>query len=162
MRNSIVTSAALLAAGLGMAAPGNALAEITRQNATGMCQGALPAFDTQIRKRPLAVRNEGTQGAFVSCSLAGTAGEVHSSVEIVFTNSSAATAQINCTVVSGRTLGPAPQYYTHTVSAPAGLVSGFVHYFDTAVDPANMINVSCQLPPGTSLDYIRHDSVDPV
>lgn len=162
MKHAIATFGTLLAASLGMAAPGNALAETTRQNATGMCQGALPAFDTQIRKRPLAVRNEGTQGAFVSCSLAGIDGEVHRSVEIVFTNSTAATAQINCTVVSGRTLGPAPQYYTRTVSAPAGLFAGIVHYFDTAVDPANMINVSCQLPPGTSLDYIRYDSVDPV
>src|SRR5690606_12832179 len=131
MRNSIVTSAALLAAGLGMAAPGNAFAEITRQNATGMCQGALPAFDTQIRKRPLAVRNEGTAPAFVSCSLAGTQGEVHESVEIVFTNSGATDAVVNCTVVSGRaTFSTPPQYYPQPeLALPASGSNSVVYEF---------------------------------
>lgn len=162
MKPVIATTVALFAAVLGVAASGDASAEITRQNATGICQGALPAFDTQIRKRPLAVRNEGSQTAFVSCSLAGTDGEVHRSVELVFTNATAAEAQINCTIVSGRTVGPAPQYYPQSVSVPAGTVRGILHTFNRSVDPANMINASCQLPPGTSLDYIRYDSDDPV
>ncbi len=37
-------------------------------NATSYCQAALPAFEGAIRKRPLAVQNEGTTNAFVTCS----------------------------------------------------------------------------------------------
>lgn len=156
--------AALLTVAAGTVASGDAFAEITRQNATGMCQGALPAFDTQIRKRPLAVRNEGTAPAFVSCSLAGTQGEVHESVEIVFTNSGATDAVVNCTVVSGRaTFSTPPQYYPQPeLALPASGSDSVVYEFDNAVDPANLVNASCMLPPGVSLDYIRHDSVDPV
>ncbi|HST45355.1 MAG TPA: hypothetical protein VLK29_09045, partial [Luteimonas sp.] len=46
-----------------------ARAEEYRQNATGLCQAALPAYDGLIRKRPVAIRNEGDAAAFVSCSL---------------------------------------------------------------------------------------------
>jgi hypothetical protein len=156
-------SAALVAVScaIGMSTAG--AEEITRQNATGICQGALPAFDTQIRKRPLAIRNEGTQSSFVSCSLAGTGLEEHNSVEIVFTNSSPVSVDVNCTVVSGRaTFGAPPLFYPRVVTLAAGSSNSIVHEFDNAVDPANLINSSCILPAGVSLDYIRHDSNDPV
>jgi serine/threonine protein kinase len=52
------------------------------------------------------------------------------------------------------------RYYPATVNISAGELSGIVLTFDNAVDPANMINTSCVLPPGVSLDYIRHDSID--
>ena len=164
MKSAFTTTTAILGVALAMGAPGSASAEITRQNASGMCQGALPAFDTQIRKRPLGIRNEGTQRAFVSCSLPATQGQEHTLVEILFENSNAASASVNCTVVTGRAnFSTAPQYYTlPTLALPAKSASGMAHYFDNAVDPANTVNVSCNLPAGVSLDYIRWDSVDPL
>lgn len=164
MKHAVTTTTAILGAALAMGAPGIASAEITRQNAAGMCQGALPAFDTQIRKRPLAIRNEGTQPAFVSCSLPATNGQMHSSVEIIFANSNAAPASVNCTVVTGRAnFSTPPQYYTlPTLVLQANQPGGRLHTFDNAVDAANTVNVSCNIPAGVSLDYIRWDSVDPV
>jgi hypothetical protein len=38
-------------------------------NAPAMCHPALLRFDSDVRKRPLAVVNEGTSAAFVTCSL---------------------------------------------------------------------------------------------
>src|SRR5690554_342572 len=57
---------ALLAAGALAPQPAAALRVVAQ--ATAICQGALPAFETQIRKRPLALQNEGEANAFVTCS----------------------------------------------------------------------------------------------
>jgi len=44
------------------------LERLSMANAVGRCQGALPNYEGAIRKRPLAVQNEGTGSAFVTCA----------------------------------------------------------------------------------------------
>lgn len=159
MNKDLLLSVALTAAVGGFVASLDVLAVPVRQNATGICQGALPAFDTQIRKRPLAVRNEGTQGAFVSCSLSGEEDVAHDFAQFVFTNSTGAEATVGCTVVTGRAVFDT-MYYPRSVDIPAGGTHSIAISFDNATDMANLVNSSCLLPPGVQLDYIRIDSVD--
>jgi hypothetical protein len=72
-------------------------------NGSGVCQAALPSYEGQIRKRPLAIQNEGTAAAFITCS--------PSSLQYVpmqdfghgvfLANNSAASVTVNCTAVMG-------------------------------------------------------------
>ena len=39
-----------------------------QQNGAGACQAALPAYEGLIRKRPMAIQNEGVSTAFVTCA----------------------------------------------------------------------------------------------
>ena len=65
LRTTLVASLALAAT---LSVP-DARAGSTVQNAVGNCNGALPGFEGALRKRPLAIANEGTSSAFVSCTL---------------------------------------------------------------------------------------------
>ncbi|MEP6634228.1 MAG: hypothetical protein ABJA62_08450 [Luteimonas sp.] len=154
-------SAALLAATFGLAFAGDAQA-LTRQrrffqNATGTCQSALPVFDGQIRKRPLALQNEGTTSAFVSCSLMG---PNSSAVDIILIqvfadNSTATPVALTCTLITGLSKFGTPQSLPKTITMPANSgVNGFVWTrADNGGAPFNnfTINVSCNLPVGTGL-----------
>lgn len=53
-----------------LAAPAYAAVEDMQDQASAVanCQGALPIYENQIRKRPLGVINEGTSNAFVTCA----------------------------------------------------------------------------------------------
>lgn len=66
-----VGASVLAAATAGVASTASAATALREKvsNATGVCQAALPAFDGLVRKRPLAVQNESTGHAFVTCSL---------------------------------------------------------------------------------------------
>ncbi len=66
-RFATLSAAAALALGSGYAPQANAVSMAA--NATAFCQTALPVFDGNVRKRPLAVTNEGTSNAFISCSI---------------------------------------------------------------------------------------------
>ncbi|MEO6138716.1 MAG: hypothetical protein ABIP11_08660, partial [Luteimonas sp.] len=72
------------------------------QNATGACQSALPVFDGQIRKRPLAVQNEGTSAAFVSCSFMDTDRSVNGVTDVFLyaDNNTSSSVTVNCTLVT--------------------------------------------------------------
>lgn len=54
------------------------LPRVSATNPAGICQGALPAFETAIRKRPLAVQNEGDSTTFVTCSFTAQGGPANS------------------------------------------------------------------------------------
>ena len=130
-------------------------------NATGVCQAALPAYEGQIRKRPLAIQNEGTASAFVSCSFAGTStgvGGLRSiqSLHLFADNNSAVSVSLTCTLVdsiSGYTT--APTFITKTITLPAN--SKLVQlqwYAGLDNDGDNFIwtvNTSCNLPVGVGL-----------
>jgi hypothetical protein len=137
------------------------------QNATGACQSALPVFDGNIRKRPLAVQNEGTAAAFVSCSLMDTSGGVGgaSSVTSVFMyadNNTGAAVDLTCTLVDGYS-GGTNVFLPKTLTLPA---NSKAHPFlwTAAADNggANFnwtTNLTCQLPVGTglSLSFVYYD-----
>ena len=129
-------------------------AENARQNATGACQAALPAYDGLIRKRPTAIRNEGTASAFVNCSMASVEGVVHPFAEVIVTNATADSATVTCTIVTGR-INSDLRYYPVTLEVAAGTQGYLGQSFDNNVDTANLINASCLLPPDVELNYVH-------
>ncbi len=131
-------------------------------NPAGICQGALPAFEAAIRKRPLAVQNEGTQTAFVTCAFTSQ-GDFSASAEnpvavvMWFNTTSGAATSISCTGVSGYQQGP-NQFVVKTATAPATGAQAPILWeasdFADAPDifPSGLFSVSCALPPGTAIN----------
>lgn len=131
--------------------------------AAAVCQGALPSFEGAIRKRPLAVQNEGSTDAFVTCALNNTgynAGTTFiSSFEIYAQNRNSSTRSITCTAVnSSATASPDTLYVTRTVSvSPSSSNSTLIEF--TADDfpgspvalPGDTVAVSCNLVPGMGI-----------
>lgn len=132
------------------------------QGATGVCQSALPLYERLIRKRPLAIQNEGDSNAFVSCSLMGTA---HSAtgfrsidrVQIGLINFSGATVGVTCTLVDG-VLSGNNTYFTKIFTVPVTGGSSWDFAWVDATDNGGQnffltSNISCNLPPGTGISY---------
>ena len=158
-QHGIIT--ATLTAGLGLIFASGAAGAVTsarvfNQNATGNCQSALPTFDGQIRKRPLAIQNEGTAPAFVSCAfmspsnLAGV-----TQVTLLADNNTGSPVDISCTLVSGVSHNGVPKYFPKTITMAAN--SGLNGFTWTTADNggANFtdydLSASCNLPVGTGL-----------
>ena len=129
-------------------------------NAVGYCQGALPSFDTEIRKRPLAVRNEGIAHAFVSCSVAYNAAGGNTTVSVIMVNRNAVVTAVDCTFVDGLVAevgAPGfPAYYPQSLALLPGEINGIAWEADdfdlTSFSP--WANLSCALPPGVEIAYI--------
>lgn len=153
-RNNFST-AAMLAVGLAFAAaaqPADA-AEI-QVNASGACKSALPVFDGNIRSRPLSVRNEGSAGAFVSCSVPYKYGGDLSIAAVRITNTGSAEATVNCTFVNGRNMSN-PQYTPGSVTLAAGSTNWIAFYLDGPVaSGGDLANFSCNLVPGTEIGIV--------
>lgn len=137
---------------------------VFRANPTAFCQGALPAFETAIRKRPLAVQNEGTTNAFVTCSFLSQ-GSIDSSttnpndVLVYFNSVSGTNVPISCTGVSGYA-GGANEFVVKSVIVPAnGQAQITWNSADFAGAPANfpsgLFSISCNLPPGGAINDTR-------
>lgn len=134
------------------------------QNATGACQPALPAFEGQIRKRPLAVQNEGTASAFVSCSLMAERDSIGGikGVYLYADNRTGAPISLSCTLVTGVS-GGTSFFYPKTITMPAN--SALNQFMWTPADNGGVnfnnfaANLSCSLPVGTgvSITFIDYD-----
>ncbi len=128
----------------------------TAANATAHCQGALPAFETAIRKRPLGVQNEGTANAFVTCSFEADAFAAEDgilSLDTYFTNTSAAAVNLTCTAVSGFE-GGTNEFVSKTTPIAAG---GQGNPFWDAGEFTNglfegLISISCAVPVGVAVN----------
>lgn len=160
-------SATLTALGIGLAAallapPAHAL-RVTAQ-ATAICQGALPAFETAIRKRPLAVQNEGETDAFVTCSFnnPGTTSGVSriTGATVYLQNLNSGARTVSCTGVnSSATAQPgAPMYATRSVQVPASDTVSTALVFPVSDFPGGGIgfpgdtfSVSCAVRPGVGI-----------
>lgn len=156
MTKSITLVACLFAA----LAAAPASATLYRQNAAGACKSALPVFDGNIRSRPLAVANEGTASAFVSCSMLDYWLDDIQLVSILLRNNTAATVSVSCTYVSGSVTDA--EFFTRTRTLTAGQTGGIT--WAPAVDHANLpfdaqVNFSCSLPPGVELSRLDFDGV---
>ncbi|MEP6634230.1 MAG: hypothetical protein ABJA62_08460 [Luteimonas sp.] len=161
-------SITLLTTALGLAFVTSDVQAATRhhsfvQNATGACQSALPVFDGQIRKRPLAIQNEGTASAFISCSLLGTdrsfAGITQ--IEVFANNNTASVVHLSCTLITGLSKFGTQQFLPKTIVMPVG---GGLNIFqwslpDNGGNPFNnfTVNVSCDLPVGIGLSIMFID-----
>lgn len=131
-----------------------------RANPTSYCQAALPVFEGNIRKRPLAIQNEGTSAAFVTCSFTGQgldlAGISMRFGTVFFTGN--AQPVVSCTAVTGAS-DEANEFVVK--SAGFSIVdqenktlswngNDFAGQPD-AMPGEGLISVSCNLPPGTAI-----------
>lgn len=126
-------------------------------NAPALCHPAFLRYDSDVRKRPLAVVNEGNAPAFVTCSLpidmANTNGiEV---AYIVLHNQANAPATVSCTGVYGSDNGQ-QDYVTTSVEVGAGQRRRLELVAENfgRVDLRNRIGFSCRLPVMTGVNEI--------
>lgn len=123
-RFSILLSAAALTLVSALAVAGNQQGNHTYNemsgNAISICKGALPAYETMLRQRPLALANEGTEDTYVNCgfrSPTNSQGTEWFSVELRNLGNQEVT--VSCTGVMG-TEGNNAVYSTRSVNLPAG------------------------------------------
>lgn len=126
--------------------------------AAGACQTALPVFDGVVRKRPLAVQNEGSTTTFVTCGLSGKFGGSGPSTTILvaLTNNSSGPATVNCTLVDGRSGISNPIYLPKSVTLSANMPI-FEMIWTVADNEGARFTfpaISCSLPPGTGIKAV--------
>lgn len=143
---------------IGMLAGGGAFAaELPRvfsSNPAGRCQAALPAFEGHIRKRPLAIQNEGNATAFVTCAFRSQvyATELQA-FTLAFASFDGATHSVSCTGITGYNSGT-NQYVVKTATVPAtgqSALSWIPADFGGAFN-YNLLSVSCSLQPGVGIN----------
>jgi hypothetical protein len=140
-------------------------------NPTARCQGALPAFETQIRKRPLAVQNEGTANSFITCSFETDVGNATGNAPVLldtyFSNNTAAAINLSCTAVTGFQGGESNEYLNQTITIPAN-GQGNLFWTDTDFEngiASGLISISCNIPRGVGINdtyiyWVADDLVD--
>lgn len=163
MRNSRIThsAAAVLGAVLMQASPVHA--GTSAANASGLCQSALPVFDTNIRKRPLAVANESSGNAFVSCSVpVGYNPDSIDNAVVFLTNRGSNPVDVACTFVDGVAGAIGPDYYPQTVTLPPGDLTPVIWDPATFSLPSfsGFANFSCNLPPNVEMNLVGFDYTD--
>ena len=129
------------------------------ETAARVCQGALPQFAGTLRARPLAIRNEGTEMAYVSCgwetSINGS--QPVTSVGLRLTNPTATPVYASCTMVHGWFAAPtAVVYFPRTVLLDPAETENITWSADQL--PGGLLtrpSVSCALPPGIELRYLN-------
>ena len=120
------------------------------------CQGALPSFEGSLRKRPLAIQNEGTGDAFVTCAFEGSNGATRDTTQIsvILRNLGPTAVNVSCTLVDGGIGLYTPSYFTKTVSvAPGATTNSAISW--VAADNGGLGFIypamSCNLPPGVAI-----------
>lgn len=130
------------------------------------CRPALPAFEGLIRTRPLAVQNEGSTNAFVTCAMASLRGLLNDDIidnadyEINISNIGGQPITVSCTAVAGRAGNPAGQEFdtkTNTIQPGDEELFEWTNAdFGGSAIPL-LVSYSCRLPPGGSINdmYVR-------
>jgi len=171
MNASHLTALSALAIGLfgACATPdAQAVTRFATVNASGACQSSLPVFDVQIRKRPLAVQNEGTAPAYVTCSFyaPGAAGGLKSVLVYASVNDQVADT-LTCTGVSGVAAAHDTTYSLKSLNLVAGGAQAnpqFMEWLPSDVNPPDPFdpntftyynfNINCNLNPGVGINNI--------
>lgn len=134
-------------------------------NAIDVCQGALPSFDGDLRKRPLGIINEGASTAFVNCSIRAPLGQMGgggtnvSQIILLMTNRSTTAQTVNCTLVDG-VAAPFPSFpavylpKTSTIQPGAFAVVNWFG-FETTAERFRLPNLSCGLPPEVEINIVQ-------
>lgn len=131
-------------------------------NPAGICQGALPAFETAIRKRPLAIQNEGATTAFITCAFASQGGvnlddRNPTEVLVYFSNTSGKAVSVSCTGVTGYATRPG-YYVVKQVELDGSPAQGLLAWRATDFEadetyfPSGLFSISCGLPPGVAIN----------
>lgn len=157
---------ALILGGIGLAAaalaPTNAAAQSVARHqvshGTAACQAALPVSDAHLRKRPLAIANEGARTAFVTCDTDSIDpnGAGFESVTVLVVNRAAEPGlAVSCTLVDG--IGTGDLYIPQTSQRMKVGENSIIQWSRmskggrTFVAPA----ISCALPAG--MDIVATD-----
>lgn len=124
-------------------------------NAASICHPAMPVYDAHIRKRPLAVVNEGDFDGYVTCAFrAPTNSYGQESFGLVLRNQSTSPKTVTCTAVIGVDDGAARHRIKDTTLAAGQrkLVS-WTYQADNGGDRIQTnTSVSCRLPPLTGIN----------
>lgn len=161
---SVASSIAVAFAAIVALMPQHASATRVVAQGTAICQGALPAFETQIRKRPLALQNEGDASAFVTCSFnnpgINSGGTRISSITVYLQNAAAGSRTVSCTAVNtgpGADTGAA-LYATRSIQVPRNATGSTALQFASSdfpgapfLLPGESVSVSCNLLPGIGI-----------
>lgn len=121
------------------------------------CQPALPVFDGNIRKRPLAIGNEGSGNAFITCGFddIDNGGSGYSGIGLYLVNQAGAPGvTVTCTLVNGIALNPGGVgYFTKTTDALAAGATTAINWTIADNADANFVApaLSCNLPAGVSI-----------
>jgi len=134
------------------------------QNASGVCNGALPVFDQALRFRPLAVANTATSTAFISCSHMNLIGNPVTIYGAFINNTTAATASVSCSFVSGR-----DSFVKVTKPKTQSFTAGSNNYIvwqasadNGGVDFQDLSNPSRNRPAGFELEFMAFISTNPI
>ena len=162
---------------LSLATAAPALADVVESQSTNLfnagaaCLSALPRFDRDVRKRPLAVVNEGTASAFVTCNYTvdEQAFDAQGGVErfdITAKNQGNVENIVRCAAVIGVDDGQA-LYIVKSVSVPAGARRKLEwHAEDYGLQGGweGPVNMSCMLPPQMALNegHVHWDYKDQI
>lgn len=163
--NHLLTAsgAAALAIGSAMTSHAGAATAVRDHwsHGTANCQAALPVFDGNIRKRPLAFANEGATHAFVTCDTDNFSIPVEGSFTLVgmyFSNDGADDAAITCTLVD--ILANGTHYFPEsTGSIPPGGNSFILWSPSSYYDDGQLFRapaISCNLPPQTRINFVEY------
>lgn len=127
-----------------------------------VCQPALPAFDGNIRKRPLAMQNEGTSNAFVTCAFGGVFNGVPSqkTLSVGFTNNTGSEITVSCTLANAQAGVLNPQFFLKSIAVPPMGAPVTLLQWSAAADNGGVLftypAVSCLLPPGAGVVNTLH------
>lgn len=159
---SIITAAFLLATGT----TGAAIRILAMQiNGAGACQAALPTYEGLIRKRPMAIQNEGSSTAFVTCSPLNMQGMYTSEIHghgVHLVNSNEVSVLLACSAVVGARDGIADHTVTKAVQIPAGATRA-IYWGGDEIPSSNgdTFNTTCALPSGTAITTVMvHQVLD--
>lgn len=127
-------------------------------NAVGRCQGALPSYEGALRKRPLALQNEGAGDAFVTCVfLSDTTNTSVQGFGVAARSLNGVASTLRCTAVLGTDGGPARYATRSVVLLATGEDASVLNWSGPefpgggAITPAESMSLSCLLPPGVAL-----------
>lgn len=129
-------------------------------NAVGACQASLPVYDKNLRRRAIAITNDGTTGVYLSCSAQNHAYSGSYLINATLKNYKAEAVTVSCTLMEGAhsTAGGdwyylpksvvIPAYDTVDIRWNASLDNGGINFY--------RVNFTCSLPPGTEIGEISN------
>ena len=134
-----------------------------QQNGTGACQVTLSVYESVVRKRPLAIQNEGNSPAFVTCSPASFQGAGANDIEgytVRLVNRGTSLVNVSCTAVIGSdgVASPVPVYSVKSANIGGGGGSAVIAWRtldSTGYTTAVPFNLQCNLPPKIGISIIE-------
>jgi hypothetical protein len=136
---------------MGICFSANATEDITNHMLpSGNCDRALPVYDDGVRKRPLAVVNEGTTLRYINCTFEARVGFDIRGFGVWYKNMSNAPQNVTCTGVVG--LEGEADYYTQTKAVAPGATQEF--NWNGWGEWKTPVAVQCGVKAGGALTYV--------